>query len=149
MTRATARPLASDNSRQRDLATAPRGAHLDRRADRGVGRRGTSRRSRHPDPGRAHLAMLIAGNWKMFKGPTETGEFCRALRDAALPGEVDVVACPPFVSLADAVLALAGTEIGVFAQNCHWAAEGAFTGEVSAGMRRELGVYGTPVGHSE
>ena len=45
--------------------------------------------------------------------------------------------------------ALSGTEIGVFAQNCHWEREGAFTGEVSAPMLRELGVYGTIVGHSE
>jgi triosephosphate isomerase len=92
--------------------------------------------------------MLIAGNWKMFKGPEEAGEFCRALRDADLGG-VDVVVCPPYVSLAAAVLALAGTEIGVAAQNVHWAAEGAFTGEISAPMLRELGVYGTIVGHSE
>ena len=93
--------------------------------------------------------MLIAGNWKMFKGPAEAGEFCRALRDADLPEDVDVVVCPPFLSLAVATQALAGTEIGVFAQNCHWEAEGAFTGEVSAGMLLELGVYGTLVGHSE
>jgi triosephosphate isomerase len=93
--------------------------------------------------------MLIAGNWKMFKGPAETGTFCRTLRDADLPAGVDVVVCPPFVSLADAVQALAGTEIGVFAQNCHWEDEGAFTGEVSPPMLRELGVYGTIVGHSE
>ena len=92
--------------------------------------------------------MLIAGNWKMFKGPAEAGEFCRALRDADL-GTVDVVVCPPYVSLAAAVQALAGTEIGVAAQNVHWAAEGAFTGEVSAPMLRELGVYGTIIGHSE
>jgi triosephosphate isomerase len=92
--------------------------------------------------------MLIAGNWKMYKGPAETAEFCRALREADL-GTVDVVVCPPYVSLADAVLALAGTEIGVAAQNVHWAADGAFTGEVSASMLRELGVYGTIVGHSE
>jgi triosephosphate isomerase len=91
---------------------------------------------------------LIAGNWKMFKGPHETADFCRALRDADL-GDVDVAVCPPYVSLADAVQCLAGTEIGVFAQNCHWAAEGAFTGEISAPMLRELGVYGTVVGHSE
>jgi triosephosphate isomerase len=93
--------------------------------------------------------MLIAGNWKMFKGPAEAGEFCRALRDAELSGGVDVVVCPPFVSLATAVQALAGTEVGVFAQTCHWEVEGAFTGEVSAPMLRELGVYGTLVGHSE
>jgi triosephosphate isomerase len=93
--------------------------------------------------------MLIAGNWKMFKGPDEAAPFCHALRNAGLPEDVDVVVCPPFVSLAPAVQALAGTEIGVFAQNCHWAAEGAFTGEVSASMLKELGVYGTLVGHSE
>ncbi len=93
--------------------------------------------------------MLIAGNWKMFKGPSEAGSFCRALREADLPDDVDVVVCPPYVSLAEAVQVLAGTEIGVFAQSCHWAEEGAFTGEVSAGMLRELGVYGAIVGHSE
>jgi len=92
--------------------------------------------------------VLIAGNWKMFKGPEEAGVFCRALRDADL-GEVDVVVCPPYVSLGEAVGALAGTEIGVAAQNVHWAAEGAFTGEISAPMLRELGVYVAIVGHSE
>jgi len=93
--------------------------------------------------------VLVAGNWKMFKGPEETRAFCRALRDLALRADVDVVVCPPYVSLAQAVQVLAGTEIGVFAQNCHWAPEGAFTGEVSAAMLLELGVYGTIVGHSE
>jgi triosephosphate isomerase (TIM) len=93
--------------------------------------------------------MLIAGNWKMFKGPAEAAEFCRALRDAELADDVDIVVAPPYVSLAASVQALAGTEIGVFAQNCHWEETGAFTGEVSAPMLRELGVYGTLVGHSE
>jgi triosephosphate isomerase (TIM) len=93
--------------------------------------------------------MLIAGNWKMFKGPRETAEFCRVLRGADLPDDVDVVVCPPYVSLADAVQALAGTEIGVFAQNCHWEREGPFTGEISPTMLQELGVYGAVVGHSE
>ncbi len=85
----------------------------------------------------------------MFKGPDEAASFCRLLRDADLPQDVDVVVCPPYVSLAAAVQALAGTEIGVFAQNCHWEREGAFTGEISAPMLGELGVYGTIVGHSE
>src|SRR5205823_11462170 len=62
---------------------------------------------------------------------------------------VDVAVCPPYVSLAAAVRELAETEIAVAAQNVHWEREGAFTGEVSAGMLRELGVYGTIVGHSE
>ena len=92
--------------------------------------------------------MLIAGNWKMFKGPREAADFCRALRDVDLGG-VDVAVCPPYVSLNDAVQCLAGTEIGVFAQNCHWEPEGAFTGEISAPMLLELGVTGSLVGHSE
>jgi triosephosphate isomerase len=93
--------------------------------------------------------MLIAGNWKMFKGPGEAAAFCRELREVDLPPDVDVVVCPPYVSLAEAVQALADTEIGVFAQSCHWAESGAFTGEISAAMLLELGVYGTIVGHSE
>jgi triosephosphate isomerase (TIM) len=92
--------------------------------------------------------MLIAGNWKMYKGPAETAEFCLGLREQEFEG-VDVVVCPPFVSLAVAVQLLAGTEIAVAAQNVHWDAEGAFTGEISAPMLRELGVYGAIVGHSE
>jgi triosephosphate isomerase (TIM) len=93
--------------------------------------------------------MLVAGNWKMFKSVAETAEFCVALREQELPPTVDVVVCPPFVSLAVAVQILAGTEIAVAAQNVHWDAEGAFTGEVSGPMLRELGVYGAIVGHSE
>ena len=93
--------------------------------------------------------MLIAGNWKMYKGADEAAAFCRALREVDLPAGVDVVVCPPFASLETAVRSLANTEIGVFAQNCHWEAEGAFTGEISAPMLLEVGVYGTIVGHSE
>ena len=51
--------------------------------------------------------MLLAGNWKMFKGPTEAAAFCRELRATELPSDVDVVVCPPYVSLSDAVQALA------------------------------------------
>src|SRR5436309_2213299 len=85
----------------------------------------------------------------MYKGPAETAAFCTALREVEFDDSVDVVICPPFVSLAIAVQLLAGTEIGVAAQNVHWEPEGAFTGEVSAAMLRELGVYGAIVGHSE
>jgi len=92
--------------------------------------------------------MLIAGNWKMYKGPGETAEFCLGLREQELEG-VDVVICPAFVSLAVAVQLLAGTEIAVAGQNVHWEEEGAYTGEISASMLRELGVYGAIVGHSE
>jgi triosephosphate isomerase len=92
--------------------------------------------------------VLIAGNWKMYKGPADTAAFCAAFREHDV-GAVDVVVCPPYVSLAIAVQLLAGTEIGVAAQSVHWEREGAYTGEVSAPMLRELGVYGTIVGHSE
>jgi triosephosphate isomerase len=92
--------------------------------------------------------LLVAGNWKMFKGVAETAAFCGALREADL-GDVDVVVCPGYTSLATAVQRLAGTDIGVFAQNVHWEPEGAFTAEVSAPMLLELGVYGSIVGHSE
>jgi triosephosphate isomerase len=86
--------------------------------------------------------MLIVGNWKMFKGPAATREFFAAF---APPEGVDVVIAPPYVSLAAAV------ESGrtIYAQNVHWADEGAFTGEISPPMLRELGVAGAIVGHSE
>jgi triosephosphate isomerase len=85
---------------------------------------------------------LIAGNWKMLKGPRETRAFCEAF---APPAGVEAVLCPPFVSLPAAV------ESGhtIFAQNVHWADEGAYTGEISAPMLAELGVVGAIVGHSE
>jgi triosephosphate isomerase len=94
--------------------------------------------------------VLIAGNWKMYKGPAETAEFCVELKrhEADFEG-IDVAVCPPFTSLAVAVQILAGTDIAVAAQNVHWESEGALTGEVSAPMLRELGVYGAIVGHSE
>ena len=86
--------------------------------------------------------MLVAGNWKMFKGPAETVAFLEAFEP---PAGVDAVLCPPFTSLAAAVR----RGVPVYAQNVHWAAEGAFTGEISAQMLLELGVEGTIVGHSE
>jgi triosephosphate isomerase len=91
---------------------------------------------------------LIAGNWKMYKGPGATAEFCLGLREAGLEG-VDVVVAPPYVSLAVAVQLLAGTEIAIAAQNVHWEEDGAYTGEISPAMLLELGVYGAIVGHSE
>ena len=86
--------------------------------------------------------MLIAGNWKMFKGPGEARAFFDSFDP---PDDVDVVLCPPFVSLAVAV----DSGRTVYAQNVHWEAQGAYTGEVSPEMLRELGVEGALVGHSE
>jgi triosephosphate isomerase (TIM) len=85
---------------------------------------------------------LLAANWKMYKGPRETREFCEHFRP---PEGAEAVLCPPFVSLPAAV------ESGhtVFAQNVHWADEGAYTGEISPPMLLELGAAGAIVGHSE
>ncbi|HXV33284.1 MAG TPA: triose-phosphate isomerase [Gaiellaceae bacterium] len=96
------------------------------------------------------MSKLIAGNWKMFKGPGETARFTMALHTmlAGLEG-VDVVVAPPCVSLGAAVAELRASAVRVYAQNVHWEAEGAFTGEVSAPMLVEAGVAGAIVGHSE
>jgi triosephosphate isomerase len=95
-----------------------------------------SRRSRKRE------RVLIAGNWKMFKGQSETRAFVAAFSP---PSGVDVVVCPPYTSLREAV----SGGLTVYAQSVHWEAEGAFTGEISAEMLLELGVEGSIVGHSE
>ena len=78
---------------------------------------------------------LIAGNWKMYKTVAEAERFIQALlpRVAGLDG-VEVAICPPFTALAAMVDSARGSRVGVYAQNMHQAAEGAFTGEVSAPM---------------
>jgi triosephosphate isomerase len=81
---------------------------------------------------------VIAGNWKMFRGPD-----ARALREAL--GDLPHVVAPPFTRLRDCVDA----GLTTYAQNVHWESEGAFTGEISAPMLQELGVTGAIVGHSE
>ena len=78
----------------------------------------------------------------MFKTRAETRDFCDRFRP---PEGVDVVVCPPFSSLEVAV----ESSLTVYAQNVHWAAEGAFTGEISAPMLLDLRVAGAIVGHSE
>ena len=93
---------------------------------------------------------LIAGNFKMFKTIAETVSYINELRSLAqdLRG-VDVVIAPPFTAIAAAAAAVKGTAIGVSAQDLHWEREGAFTGEVSAGMLRDAGARFTIIGHSE
>jgi triosephosphate isomerase len=95
--------------------------------------------------------MLVAGNWKMFKGAHQAREFAAQIRTlAARAAGVDVVVCPPFVSLQATLQGLGpDSAVRVYAQNVHWELEGAFTGEVSAPMLLELGVTGALVGHSE
>jgi triosephosphate isomerase len=95
--------------------------------------------------------VLIAGNWKMYKGAHEASRFATEIRHLPerAPG-VEVVLCPPYTALESTVKSLGeGSAVRVFAQNVHWELEGAFTGEVSAPMLLELGVARAIVGHSE
>ena len=93
---------------------------------------------------------LIAGNWKMHKTVAETRAFFADLRGRTLPFDaVDAVVCPPFTALSAARDEVAGTPIGLGAQNVGWAVQGAFTGEISAPMLAELGVRWCVIGHSE
>jgi triosephosphate isomerase len=93
--------------------------------------------------------LLIAGNWKMHKTVAETSAYLEALLVENLPGVVDVVCCPTFVSLPAAAMLLTGSRIGLGAQNVHWQETGAFTAEVAAPMLTEIGVSWAIVGHSE
>mgnify|MGYP005833657577 CR=1 FL=1 len=95
---------------------------------------------------------LIAGNWKMYKSHLEAVELVRELHPlvADLKG-VEVAVCPPFTALADVsrLLEDLASPIGLGAQNVYPASEGAFTGEISPGMLKSLGVTYVIVGHSE
>lgn len=98
----------------------------------------------------ADRKKFVAGNWKMFKGPAETHDFCTGLRGRSLPLEkVDIAVFPPYINLPAAAKALAGSGVGLGAQNMHPAGEGAFTGEVSANMLLTVGCQYVIIGHSE
>ncbi len=93
---------------------------------------------------------IMAGNWKMYKTPSETAAFFEAFRPlVANTANVDIVICPPFVDLPAAVQAARGTNIEIGGQNLYWAKEGAYTGEVSAGMLQATGCHWVIVAHSE
>jgi triosephosphate isomerase len=90
---------------------------------------------------------VIAGNWKMNKTRPQAIELINQItRDT---GDVTVVVCVPYTNLETAVTAVEGTGIKVGAQNVHYANSGAFTGEISAEMLKEIGVEYVIVGHSE
>ena len=96
--------------------------------------------------------VIIAGNWKMNKTASEAATLVSALKPLVADVcscAVDIVVCPPFTSIAAAAEAAKGSNIKIGAQNIHWEASGAFTGEVSAAMLKELGVEYVIIGHSE
>ena len=95
--------------------------------------------------------IFIAGNWKMNKTAAETAELASALKASLAPfaGKCEIAVCPTFTSLATAVEILKGSNVKVGAQNIHWADNGAYTGEISGAMLKEIGVEYVIIGHSE
>jgi triosephosphate isomerase (TIM) len=95
--------------------------------------------------------VIIAGNWKMYKTQAEALEFLQGFLDqvSETPEDREVVLCVPFTILSTLSRNLHGSRIQVGAQNVHWEAAGAYTGEISAPMLTELNVRYVVVGHSE
>jgi triosephosphate isomerase len=92
----------------------------------------------------------MAGNWKMYKTPSETREFFAAFLPAVQGvDDREVLICPPAVDLHAALEAAAGSSVAVGAQTMHHAPEGAFTGELAPRMLAEVGVSHVILGHSE
>jgi triosephosphate isomerase len=98
---------------------------------------------------RSKRTPVIAGNWKMNKSRTGTKLLIRELAPLVSNARCNVAVCVPFTDLDAAMDAARGSNIIVGAQNCHWADNGAFTGEVSASMLTETGISLCVVGHSE
>lgn len=92
---------------------------------------------------------MIAGNWKMNNTISEGVKLIEDLKDLVKDSSCDVVVCPTFLSLESCVKAAKGTNIKIGAQNMHFEKSGAFTGEVSVDMLKELGIEYVIIGHSE
>jgi triosephosphate isomerase len=93
---------------------------------------------------------IITGNWKLNKTVKETVDFITLLKRASLDGhQVDVVICPVFTALSDAHELLMESDIKLGAQDLYWEEKGAFTGQVSGSLLKEVGVSYVIVGHSE
>lgn len=95
--------------------------------------------------------IVIAGNWKMFKTQAESQEFLLGFLPSLVetPPEREVVLCVPFTDLSIMSKNMHGTRVQLGAQNVHWEASGAYTGEISAPMLLEVGVRYVVIGHSE
>ena len=93
---------------------------------------------------------LLAGNWKMYKTSAEAAALVKGLLDGL--GKItdrDIVVAPPYTSLVSIASLVKGSPIALSAQNLFWEKEGAFTGEVSAEMLKEIGCSHAIIGHSE
>ncbi|MEX2415421.1 MAG: triose-phosphate isomerase [Paenibacillaceae bacterium] len=92
---------------------------------------------------------VIAGNWKMFKTVAESLQFVQAVKASAEVAGVVSVICAPYTVLPALVEAVKGTSLKIGAQNLHWEDNGAYTGEISGVMLKDLGVDYVIIGHSE
>ena len=92
---------------------------------------------------------IIAGNWKMHKTIAEALDFVNAVKDRVNNDNVEAVICAPFTLLKDLKEATKGTNIKIGAQNMHFEEKGAFTGEISPLMLKELDMDYVVIGHSE
>ena len=92
---------------------------------------------------------VIAGNWKMNMTPSQTTALIEEMKPLVAGADCEVVLCVPFVDIAAAIEAAKGSNIKIGAENVHFKASGAYTGEISADMLKETGVEYVVVGHSE
>lgn len=94
--------------------------------------------------------IIIAGNWKMNKNIAESIDLANSVKRLLYDTEgIEIVVCPPFVSLSDVNEVVMESNIGLGAQDVYWEKEGAFTGEISCGMLKSAGCGYCIVGHSE
>jgi len=91
---------------------------------------------------------IIAGNWKMNMNKAQAAAFAADMAKKA-NGNADVVFCVPYTALWAVKEAVAGTNVAVGAQNMHFEASGAYTGEISVDMLKDFGVQYVIIGHSE
>ncbi len=94
---------------------------------------------------------IIAGNWKMYKTPSEGKIFVDEVMKMVLDKvKVDIIFCPPFTALFNMKDEFTSTShFALGAQNCHWEDEGAYTGEISVNMLKDCRVRYVILGHSE
>ncbi len=92
---------------------------------------------------------IIAGNWKMNKTITEGIDLVKNIKNITMDTDVEVVVCTPFIALSNIKKEIEGTKLKLAAQNMHWEDNGAFTGEISPVMLKDLGIDYVIIGHSE
>ena len=93
--------------------------------------------------------LIVAGNWKMNKTPSEAVKLIEELKPLVKSETVDVVFCVPAISLIPAVEAVKGTNIAIGAENMYYEESGAYTGEIAPNMLTDVGVKYVIIGHSE